>query len=122
MKRNVSCVSGLIALWLSVFAANAADLSGKWKGEMKNGNGEAMEVNLNLQVNGDKVTGTVANTYGEEQITEGMVKGDTISFVILAGGGQFKLVYKGKLEGDDLKFNVAVGDLGERELIAKRVK
>ncbi len=119
--RSVAFVLGIIVLF-SVSAIQAADLSGKWKGEMKNGNGEAMEVNLNLQVNGDKVTGTVANTYGEEQITEGMVKGDAISFVILAGGGQFKLTYKGKLEGDDLKFNVTVNDLGERELIAKRVK
>jgi len=119
--KNVGLVLGIILLFCAS-AAHAADLSGKWKGEMKTQNGEAMEVNLNLQVNGDKVTGTVANTYGEEQITEGTVKGDAISFVILAGGGQFKLIYKGKLEGEDLKFNVSVNDLGERELIAKRVK
>jgi hypothetical protein len=119
--RNVGFVLGLVVL-LCFSAAHAADLSGKWKGEMKTQNGESMEVNLNLQVNGDKLTGTVANTYGEEQITDGTVNGDAISFVILAGGGQFKLVYKGKLQGDEIKFNVSVNDSGERELIAKRVK
>jgi hypothetical protein len=50
------------------------------------------------------------------------VKGDAISFIILAGGGQFKLIYKGKIVGDELKFNVTIGDIGEGELTAKRVK
>ena len=59
--------------------------------------------------------------YGEEQITEGTVKGDDISFIVMAGGGQFKIVYKGKIVGDDLKFTVTVGDFGDGELIAKRV-
>src|SRR5690242_7824589 len=112
--RNVALILGAVVLLGILSVASAADLSGKWKGEMKTGNGDPMEINMNLQVSGDKVTGTVANTYGEEQITEGSVKGDAISFVILAGGGQFKLTYKGKLEGDDLKFNVTIGDMGDR--------
>ncbi|MCU1330354.1 MAG: hypothetical protein JWN34_5724, partial [Bryobacterales bacterium] len=32
-------------------------------------------------------------------------------------GGQFKLVYKGKVEADQIRFKVTVGD---SELIAKR--
>ncbi|MCX6627332.1 MAG: hypothetical protein NTW28_06855 [Candidatus Solibacter sp.] len=102
--------------------ANAADLGGKWKGEMKTSNGDGLEINFNFQVTGEKLTGTVTNTYGEEQITEGTVKGDSISFIILAGGGQFKITYKGKVVGEDLKFNVTIGDMGEGELTAKRVK
>ena len=56
------------------------------------------------------------------QISEGTVKEDAISFVILAGGGQFKITYKGKLVGEELKFNVTLGDMGDREMTAKRVK
>lgn len=89
---------------------------------MKMPDGGNLEINFNFQVNGEKLTGTVTNTYGEEQITEGSVKGDAISFIILAGGGQFKLIYKGKIVGDELKFNVTIGDIGEGELTAKRVK
>jgi hypothetical protein len=103
-------------------AASAADLNGKWKGEMKTPDGQSLEINFNFQVNGEKLTGTVANTYGEEQITDGTVKGDAISFIILAGGGQFKLTYKGQVVGEDLKFKVTIGDMGEGELTAKRVK
>ena len=40
---------------------------------MKTPNGDNLEINMNLQVNGEKLTGTVTNTYGEEQITEGAV-------------------------------------------------
>jgi len=58
--------------------------------------------------------------YGEEQITEGIVKGDDISFLITAGCGQFKLIYKGKVETDQIRFKVTVSDRGGFEMIAKR--
>jgi hypothetical protein len=119
--RNRIFVLGVILL-IALASASAADLSGRWKGDMKMPDGGNLEINFNFQVNGEKLTGTVTNTYGEEQITEGSVKGDAISFIILAGGGQFKLIYKGKIVGDELKFNVTIGDIGEGELTAKRVK
>jgi hypothetical protein len=115
-------VLSAIVMMVFLTVANAADLNGKWKGDMKTPNGDMLEINFNFQVNGEKLTGTVTNTYGEEQITEGTVKGDAISFIILAGGGQFKIVYKGKVVGEDLKFNVTIGDMGDGELTAKRVK
>jgi hypothetical protein len=110
-----------ILMFALVGAAGAADLNGKWKGELQSPNG-ALEINFNFQVNGEKLTGTVANTYGEEQITEGVVKGEEISFVILAGGGQFKIVYKGKVAGEEIKFHVVIGEMGEGDLTAKRVQ
>jgi hypothetical protein len=120
--RSFVFVFSAIVMLVCLSAASAADLNGKWKGDMKTPNGDMLEINFNFQVNGEKLTGTVANTYGEEQITEGTVKGDAIAFVILAGGGQFKITYKGKVVGEDLKFNVTIGDMGEGELTAKRVK
>ncbi len=120
--RNRVFVLSAIAMLLFLTAANAIDLNGKWKGDMTTPNGDTLEINFNFQVNGEKLTGTVANTYGEEQITDGVVKGDNISFVIMAGGGQFKITYKGTVVGDDLKFHVIIGDMGEGDLVAKRVK
>jgi hypothetical protein len=101
--------------------ANAADINGKWKGELQSANGP-LEINLDLHVDGEKLTGTVANTYGTEQITDGTVKGDAISFIVMAGGGQFKITYKGNVAGQDLKFHVIIGEMGEGDLVAKRVK
>lgn len=120
--RNRVCILSLILMFAFLPAAIAADLSGKWTGEMKTPDGQALQTNFNFIVNGEKLTGTVANTYGEEQITEGTVKGDDVSFIILAGGGQFKITYKGKVVGEDLKFTVTIGDMGTGELTAKRVK
>jgi len=106
-------------LFLAAVSALAADLSGKWKGTLKGGNGD-IDTTMDWKVDGEKLTGTVTNMYGEEQITEGVVKGDDVSFVILAGGGQFKLIYKGKVEGDQVKFKVTIGDFGDGELVIKR--
>lgn len=99
----------------------AADLSGKWKGDLKTQDGNNLEVNFVFKIDGEKVTGTVTNTYGEESITEGVVKGDEISFIIMAGGGQFKIVYKGKVTGEDIRFKVTIGDFGDQEMTAKRL-
>jgi len=99
----------------------AANLSGKWKGDLQGPDGNALEINFDFKVDGEKLTGTVTNTYGEEQITDGVVKGDEISFIILAGGGQFKLTYKGKVDGENIKFHVVIGEMGEGDLVAKRV-
>lgn len=122
MRMRVVVFSVIVMLaCLTAASAHATDLNGKWKGDLKTPNADSLEITINLQVSGEKVTGTVANSYGEEEITEGVLKGDSISFVILAGG-QFKLTYKGKVVGEELKFNVTIGDMGEGELTAKRVK
>jgi hypothetical protein len=124
MRNRVFLLTVLLTVaFLAVASsANAADLTGKWLGTMQTPDGQSLEINFNFQVSGEKLTGTVASSYGEEQISEGTVKDGAISFVVLAGGGQFKIVYKGKLAGEDLKFNVTLGDTGDREMTAKRVK
>jgi hypothetical protein len=94
-------------------AASAIDLNSTWMGDTKTPNGDNLEINFNFHVDGEKLTGMVANTYGEEQITEGTVKGDPVSYVILAGGGQFRITYKGTVAGEDLKFHVIISDMGE---------
>ena len=124
MRSRLFVLSALltVAFLTAASSANAADLTGKWQGTMQSPDAQGLEINFNFKVEGEKLTGTTASSYGEEQITEGTVKGDAISFVVLAGGGQFKIVYKGKMVGEDLKFTVTLGDMGDRELTVKRVK
>jgi hypothetical protein len=119
--KTPALVFGSLLLMAFAASAVAADLNGKWKGDLAGPGGNTLETTLVFKVDSGKLTGTVTNMYGEEQITEGAVKGDDISFVILAGGGQFKLVYKGKVDGDQLKFTVTIGDMGDGQLTAKRV-
>jgi len=119
MKTH-SLVFGAFLVMACAASAAAADLNGKWKGDAKMPDGNSLEINMVFKVDGEKLTGTVTNSYGEEQITEGTVKGNDISFVILAGG-EFKIVYKGKVDGEQLKFTVTIGDMGDAQMIAKRV-
>jgi hypothetical protein len=121
MRRRLFILGSFLTLML-LPSAGAADLSGKWKGDLNGPDGNALEINFDFKVDGEKLTGTVTNTYGEEQITEGVVKGDDISFIIMAGGGQFKITYKGKVDGEDIKFHVIIGEMGEGDMVAKRVK
>ena len=120
MQRRLFFLGSILTLML-LPTAGAADLSGKWKGDLTISGGDPLEINLDFKVDGEKLTGTVTNTYGEEQITEGVVKGDEISFIIMAGGGQFKITYKGKVDGEAIKFHVTVGEMGEGDMVAKRV-
>ena len=119
--RNRVVIFSAIVLLACFCTAHAADLNGKWKGELQSPNG-ALEINMDFHVAGEKLTGTVTNMYGTEEIKDGTVKGDGISFVIMAGGGQFKITYRGTVAGDDLKFPVIIGEMGEGDLVAKRVK
>lgn len=110
------------ALFLLIALASAAfalDINGKWKGSLASPNGD-LETTMVFKLDGEKLTGTVTNMYGEEQIADGTVKGDDVNFVVNAGGGQFKIVYKGKITGEDIKFHVVIGDFGEGDLLVKR--
>ncbi len=108
-------------LMLAVLAAPAfaLDMNGKWKGTLTTPNGD-LEVTMVFKVEGEKLTGTVGNSFGEEQITEGVIKGDDVTFIVMAGGGQFKIVYTGKVTGEDIKFKVKLGDFGDSDMTAKR--
>ncbi|HTS28108.1 MAG TPA: hypothetical protein VMH81_19680 [Bryobacteraceae bacterium] len=124
MTRRTILSSAVLTMALLQFAgpATAADISGKWMGTMQTPDGQSLEITFNFKMSGEKLTGTVASSYGEGEITEGSVKDDAVAFILMAGGGQFKITYKGKLVGDELKFNVTLGDMGDREMTAKRAQ
>src|ERR1019366_10257059 len=61
MRTFVIAFSAIVML-AGLTAANATDLNGKWKGDMKTPDGDMLEINFNFQVDGEKLTGTVANT------------------------------------------------------------
>jgi len=105
-------------------AAFAADIDGKWKSEMQTPDGQTRTSTYTFKADGDKLTGTVSGRMGETPISEGTIKGDEISFVVVRnfGGEERKMQYKGKVSGDELKMTMQMGDMGSREVVAKRVK
>jgi len=115
----VLCLMGVFA-----FAAAAADITGKWTAETPGRDGQTMTNTFNLKADGSTLTCTVSGMRGEQPISDGKVDGDNLSFnvVMKMQGNEMKMVYKGKIEGDQIKLTRERDGGGGRkqEFVAKR--
>jgi len=116
----------MLILALAVLAAPvfAADATGTWKGTLETEEGKH-ELTFNLKVDGDKLTGTVGGLRDQDvTVDEGKVVGSTITFSVMSEweGNPIKLVYKGEVNGDEIKFTMGTDDGSwSTDLTAKRV-
>ncbi len=100
----------MIAL-LSLFAvtAVAADISGNWTSEAAGRDGTPQVTKYAFTVSGTTLTGKITSTRGGQEmsqdITEGKISGDEISFVTVREGqnGTMKTNFKGKVVGSEIK-------------------
>ena len=125
MKHRTLFLSACLVL-AAVSVVWASDLNGKWVAQVQGQNGQTRETTFNFKVEGSKLTGTVSGRQGDNPISDGTVKGDDVSFTVVANfnGNEIKLLYKGKVTGDDLKLSRTRegGDQPAQEFTAKRVK
>lgn len=112
----LSALLGLFAL-----AASAADVTGKWVAQIPGRGGQTAETTFNLKQSGSDLTGTVNGGRGDQNISEGKVDGDNISFVVVLEfqGNQVKQNYKGTVMGSEIKFT-REGGRGPIEFTAKK--
>lgn len=103
-------------------AAVAADISGKWTAQVPGRDGAPQDTTFNFKVDGTTLTGTMSTQRGDAQISEGKVEGDKVSFTVVRsfGGGEVKLLYKGTVTGNEIKFTREGGQGPAREFTAKR--
>jgi len=91
----------------SAIAAPAADVNGKWLAQVPGFQGDTIEITFTFKAEGTKLTGTIGSPMGERELTEGKISGDDISFALVfsppGGEGTFKISYKGKVAGDEMK-------------------
>ncbi|HMV81669.1 MAG TPA: hypothetical protein PLD20_13225 [Blastocatellia bacterium] len=106
--------------------ALAADPSGKWVAQVPGREGQTQETTITLKAEGDKLTGSISGRQGDTAISDGKVSGDNISFNVVRefNGNTIKMVYTGKLSGDEIKFTRKVegADRPPVEFTAKRAK
>jgi hypothetical protein len=103
--KTLLTLTALFAMTLS-----AADIAGTWKGTLDTPNGPVEGV-ITLKTDGDKLTGTAAmGPIPETAISEAKLDGDNVSFVVAASlnGNDLRLVYKGKVSADEIKFTIEV--------------
>ena len=103
MKRQTIFGAAVLLLALCV-AAFAADIDGKWTGQIQGPQG-AMDITIVFKADGEKLTGTYSSQLGEAAIKDGSIKGDAVAFKVDRefNGMKFTIVYKGKLAGDEIK-------------------
>ncbi len=106
---------------LGSISALAADFNGKWTGDVTTPRG-TQTLTFDFKVDGAVLTGKVTTPRGANDISNGKVDGDNISFeqVMSFNGNEMKITYTGKADGDTIKFTRAMGEMGSTEFVAKR--
>lgn len=118
---------------LTVFALATAGLTraedgfaGKWKGQFDSQIG-LQKYTFDLKVSGTNVTGTATGERdmgtNEVAIAEGSAGTNTITFVesLKFGDNELRIVYTGRLYGNEIKFHRKVGDVAEEDFTAHRL-
>jgi len=113
---------GLTAVSCSILAA---DVSGMWKADFDTQRG-LQKYTFTLKQDGATVTGKASvatdDQTREADLKEGKVEGHTVSFVEMLSfqDNEIRIVFTGKISGDEIKFTRQVGDFGSSEAVAKR--
>jgi len=83
----------------------AADISGKWTGDMPGRGGDTTATTFTFKVDGEKLTGSMTGPQGDVPLQEGKVSGSQVSFstTLDFGGNSIKILYKGTVSGDSIK-------------------
>ena len=121
--RTFSLTSALVLA--GTLALQAADITGKWTAQVPGRDGQTRETTFDFKVDGEKLTGTTTTPGGDVPLSDGTVKGDDVAFNVAMSfnGNDVKLIYKGKIAGDEIKFT-RQREGGDRvaEFVAKRAK
>ena len=125
MNRKTLFVSAFLVMALASLAW-AADVTGKWTAQVPGRQGATVETTFNLKAEGDKLTVTMSSPQGDVAISDGKIAGDDISFAVVRefNGNSFKIIYKGKVAGKEIKFTRTIEgrDAPPTEFTAKKAE
>lgn len=113
----------LTVLVMASMMAAYADITGKWMAEFDTPVG-VQKYTFDFKADGSTLHGTAISPRGAQEIKEGKINGDEVSFVetLNIQDQAVRVEYKGKLNGDEIKLTRKVGDFGQTEATAKRSK
>jgi hypothetical protein len=122
--RTILNLSLAVLLAMLVSTARADDKSpatGTWKWSQQ-GPGGDREIGLKLKQDGDKVTGTVTGFQGDDQIKEGKVEGEKVTFKVTGefAGTTRVTTYTLTINGDSIKGKAET--VSSRDIAGKKAK
>lgn len=115
----------LLTLAVASLSALAADVTGTWKAEFETQRG-VQKYSFTLKQDGTNVSGKASVEMTDQkrdaEFKEGKIEGDTVSFVepLSVQGNDIRILFTGKVTGNEIKFTRKVGDFGSSEATAKR--
>ena len=127
MKRIVVLLMAVALAVVPVVAQDAAkdkkvDITGTWEMTVESPQG-TMNITIEYKQEGETLTGKHVSEMGEAPL-KGTVKGNEIVYTLTmdAGGQQFSIVHKGKVDGDTIAGTAELGEMGTMNWTAKRKK
>jgi hypothetical protein len=105
-------IAALLAFLALMPSANAADVSGTWKGSFEF-QGTSVPVVFHLTAAENALTGTVEGLpTTPAEIHDGKIDGDTVTFWLNTDyeGTTYKIVYKGTITPEGIKFSFGTED------------
>jgi hypothetical protein len=107
---------------LTLWASFAADIDGKWTGQVEGRNGPQTQT-IMLKAADNTLTGSIeGGRGGPVEISNGKIDGDNVSFTVIRQfqGNKVTQEYKGTISGGELKLTVSGGRRGPSEVTYKR--
>jgi hypothetical protein len=122
MIRSIQTV--ILAAGCSIATLALADASGTWTASFETQVG-TQEYTFELEVAGDMLTGmTKSNMLGENELVDGKVDGNTITFIENGTyqGMPLTFTYTGEVDGDEIRFSRLLEGFEAEEFVAKRAE
>jgi hypothetical protein len=117
MRRALLALMMTIGLAATAFAA---DVNGKWVGNVETPNGP-IELTYELKADGETLTGTVASAMGSLPLNKGKIANDVLTYeVVVEGAGTITHEAKINATGDEITIK-ATGEWGTSEYKVKKV-
>ncbi|HSU30508.1 MAG TPA: hypothetical protein VLJ11_04685 [Bryobacteraceae bacterium] len=109
-----------LALLAIVTSAFAADMNGSWALSVDTPNGK-FESTADLKQDGEKISGTVHNQFGDSPVT-GAIKDNDVTLIQKAdfNGQSVTITYTGKVDDKKITGKFKFGDQGEGDFTAEK--
>jgi hypothetical protein len=121
IRGSIQCLIALAALTLWV--SFAADIDGKWTGQVEGRNGPQSQT-IMLKASGGTLTGSIQGRQGEPaEISNGTIDDSgAVAFTVVREfrGNKITQEYKGALAGGELKLTVSGGRGEPRQVTYKK--
>jgi hypothetical protein len=125
MKKSYLVLMGIVFLALAglALATQEINVTGDWEMTVTTPRGDRVS-QVKFEQTGEKLKVTTTSFRGEEVTGEGTLKGSDIQWSIVRSTprGEFTVTYTGKVEGDTMKGQATMGDMGTMDWTAARKK